>query len=217
MTKKDFYIEYLSIIRDFKQYLEQMMKRPSSDNTSSLQQMYQEIKNCQRCPLYKTRTNLVFGEGNPNATLLFVGEAPGKYEDLQGKPFIGAAGKILRESLRDVGIGEKKIYIANILKCRPPGNRDPNPEEISACLLHLEKQIQIIQPKIICSLGKFSSQILLNTTQGITYLRGQEFILKNKITLIPAYHPAACIYKPAWKKQFLMDLEKVKDKLSKIK
>ncbi len=216
MTKKDFYIEYLSIIRDFKQHLEQIMKKAPPSNTSSLHRMYQEIKNCQRCPLYKTRTNLVFGEGNPNATLILVGEAPGKYEDLQGKPFIGAAGKLLRESLKDLGIGEKKIYIANILKCRPPGNRNPNPEEISACLPYLKKQIQIIQPKIICSMGNFSSQILLNTTRGITYLRGQEFILKNKIILMPIYHPAASIYKPAWKKQFLMDLEKVRDKLSKI-
>lgn len=216
MTKKDFYIEYLSIIRDFKQHLEQIMEKPSPSNISSLQQMYQEIKNCQQCPLYKTRTNLVFGEGNPNATLMLVGEAPGKYEDLQGKPFIGAAGKLLRESLKDLGIGEKKIYIANILKCRPPGNRNPNPEEISACLPYLKKQIQIIQPKIICSMGNFSSQILLNTTRGITYLRGQEFILKNKIILMPIYHPAASIYKPTWKKQFLMDLEKARDKLSKI-
>jgi len=212
---KELYLEYLGIIRDFRKYLEQKMGKVPSYNSSSLTEFYEEIKNCQRCLLHRTRTNLVFGRGNPNASLMLVGEAPGRDEDLQGKPFVGAAGKLLEESLKKVGIPRDKIYIANILKCRPPGNRDPKPEEIAACLPYLKKQIEIIQPRIICTLGKFSTQTLLNTTEGITHLRGKSFTIDDR-TLIPTYHPAACIYKPFWKKEFLMDLRMVREKLTRL-
>lgn len=215
MIKNNLWEEYLSIIGGFRKHLEHRMGKTSSGNASSLQKFYQEIKDCRQCPLYKARNNLVFGDGSPDAMVMFVGEAPGKDEDMQGKPFVGAAGKLLRESLRDMGIPESTLYIANILKCRPPGNRDPNPEEIASCLPHLGKQIQIIQPKIICSLGKFSTQTLLNTARGITSLRGQTFTLHDDIILIPAYHPAACIYRPPLKKQFLEDLKKVKEELDR--
>jgi len=213
MIGKDFYYEYLSIIKSFKEYLKQAMEGNSSTTHLLLGQLYQKIKNCQRCPLYRTRTNLVFGEGSPNAILMFVGEAPGKDEDLQGRPFVGAAGKLLRETLRSLGILNDKIYIANILKCRPPRNRDPQPEEISSCLPYLKEQIRIIHPKIICTLGKFATQTLLGTARGITHLRGQKFTIEDKITLIPTYHPAACIYRPPWKEQFTMDLKRVKKEL----
>jgi DNA polymerase len=212
---RELYLEYLDIIRDFRKYLEKKMGDVSPSSPSSLTEFYQEIKNCQHCPLHQTRTNLVFGRGNPHALLMLVGEAPGREEDLQGKPFVGAAGKLLEESLREVGISRDKIYIANILKCRPPGNRDPKPEEIAACLPYLKKQIEIIQPRIICTLGKFSTQTLLNTTRGITHLRGKSFTIDERI-LIPVYHPAACIYKPFWKKEFLMDLRMVKERLIQV-
>lgn len=212
---KELYLEYLSIIRDFRRYLEEEMEEKSI-RSSSLSNLYEKIKNCQKCPLYRSRTHLVFGRGSPEAPIMLIGEAPGRDEDLQGKPFVGAAGKLLEESLKKVEIPEDKIYIANILKCRPPGNRDPHPEEITSCFPYLQKQIEIIQPRIICTLGKFSTQTLLNSTQGITHLRGKSFTIDNKI-LIPTYHPAACIYKPFWKKDFLTDLEKVKRELRKIK
>ncbi|MBE0479070.1 uracil-DNA glycosylase, partial [Candidatus Aerophobetes bacterium] len=200
MIKDDFYSEYLSIIKSFERYLEQMMgEKNFPDATFLLSKLCQQIENCQRCPLYKTRTNLVFGEGSQDAILMFVGEAPGKDEDLQGRPFVGAAGKLLRETIRNMQITDNKVYIANILKCRPPGNRNPEPEEIASCLPYLKEQIKIIQPKIICSLGKFSTQTLLNTTRGITFLRGQKFSLEGGTVLIPTYHPAACIYRPPWK------------------
>ncbi len=213
--EKNLYIEYLKIVKSFKQYLKKK-EGSFSDSAFLLHKLQEEIKNCQKCPLYRTRTNLVFGEGNPDAILIIVGEAPGKDEDLQGRPFVGAAGKLLRESLRYLEIPEDKFYIANILKCRPPGNRDPKPEEIACCLPYLKRQIQIIQPKIICSLGKFSTQTLLNTTRGITYLRGQKFTLPHGKILIPTYHPAACIYRPPWRKQFMADLKKVKQELERL-
>lgn len=214
--KKDFYGEYLSVIRCFKKCLGQMMGEGSSDANFLLSQLHQELKNCQQCSLHRTRTNLVFGEGSPDAPLMFIGEAPGKDEDLQGRPFVGAAGKLLRESLKNLRIAYNKLYIANILKCRPPGNRDPKPEEIASCLPNLKKQMMVIKPKIICSLGKFSTQILLHTTQGITHLRGKKFTLEEGIILIPTYHPAACIYRPPWKKQFMIDLEKIKEELKRL-
>lgn len=199
-------------MKDFRRYLEGKMGKSSS---LLLKELYDKIKNCQVCPLYRTRTNLVFGRGNPEASLMFIGEAPGKEEDLQGKPFVGAAGRLLEECLKKVNIPQDKIYIANILKCRPPGNRDPKPEEIAACFPYLKQQIEIIKPRIICTLGKFSTQTLLNTSQGITHLHGKSFTVEQKI-LIPTYHPAACIYKPFWKEEFLKDLEKVRDKLKEL-
>ncbi|MEA1964929.1 MAG: uracil-DNA glycosylase, partial [Candidatus Aerophobetes bacterium] len=138
-----------------------------------------------------------------------VGEAPGKNEDLQGKPFVGAAGNILTEALERFNIPVSQIYIANILKCRPPANRDPSPEEIETCFPYLKKQIEIINPHLICTLGKFATQVLLNTNQGVTSLRGRRQYYK-KIPLFPTFHPAACIYKPNWKRLFLQDIESVK-------
>jgi len=221
--KKELYLEYLKIIRDFKGYLQKKMKKSKNfppqleeNKAHLLKELYEKVKDCKNCPLHRTRTNLVFGEGSPEATLMFVGEAPGKEEDLQGRPFVGAAGKLLRETIKNLGISEKKIYIANILKCRPPQNRDPKPEEIARCIPYLKKQIEIIKPRIICTLGKFSTQNLLNTTKGITYLRGKKHTLPAGTLLIPTLHPAACIYKPYWKEKFLEDLDKVKEELDRL-
>lgn len=208
------YREYLEIIRNFKEYLQQMMDQNSPTPHLLLSQLHQELKDCQRCPLHRTRTNLVFGEGNPEATLMFVGEAPGKDEDLQARPFVGAAGKLLRKMVKEVAIAEQEIYIANILKCRPPKNRDPTPQEISCCLPYLKKQIDIINPKVICTLGKFSTQTLLGSTQGITRLRGKKLSFGGKTVLIPTYHPAACIYRPPLREKFMKDLRKVKGEIT---
>jgi len=224
MSEEQLYQDYLEVVKSFRRYLEEKMgmtkeievkkdKMEEKDSRVLLENLCRSMQNCQNCSLHRYRTHLVFGAGNPEAKLMLVGEAPGREEDLQGKPFVGAAGKILTEALSQVGLSREEVYIANILKCRPPGNRDPLPEEIGACFPYLESQIKIIGPRIICALGKFAAQVLLNTSQGITHLRGKPQWYKNNITLIPIYHPAACIYKPAWKKTFLGDLKMVRDEL----
>ena len=218
MSEERLYEDYLEVVKSFRRYLEEKRgmkkdKAEGKDRRVLLEDLCSSLQNCQNCSLHSYRTHLVFGTGNPEAELMLVGEAPGRDEDLQGKPFVGAAGKILTESLSQVGLSREEVYIANILKCRPPGNRDPLPEEIGACFPYLESQIEIIGPRIICALGKFAAQVLLNTSRGITHLRGKPQWYKNNITLIPIYHPAACIYKPAWKKTFLDDLKMVRDEL----
>lgn len=224
MSEERLYEDYLEVVKSFRRYLEgkkgikkerevRKDKTEEKDPRVLLENLCRSMRTCQNCSLHRYRTHLVFGAGNPEAKLMLVGEAPGREEDLQGKPFVGAAGKILTESLSQVGLSREEVYIANILKCRPPGNRDPLPEEIGTCFPYLESQIKIIGPRIICALGKFAAQVLLNTSQGITHLRGRPQWYKNNITLIPIYHPAACIYKPAWKKTFLDDLKMVRDEL----
>jgi len=226
MKKEQLYQDYLEVVKSFRRYLEEKkgMKKETEvrkdkpeekDSRVLLENLYRSMQNCQNCSLHGYRTHLVFGAGNPEAKLMLVGEAPGREEDLQGKPFVGAAGKLLTEGLSQVGLSREEVYIANILKCRPPGNRDPLPEEIRACFPYLESQIKIISPRIICALGKFAAQVLLDTSRGITHLRGKPQWYKNNITLIPIYHPAACIYKPAWKKTFLDDLRMVRDELGR--
>src|SRR3989338_9275653 len=133
------------------------------DNTNNLESLKQEALNCRRCGLHKTRLNVVFGSGNPKAALMFIGEAPGEDEDIQGMPFVGRAGQLLTKIIEAMGLERKDVYIANILKCRPPNNRMPLPSEILACEENLKKQIEIIKPKVICALGKFASQTLLRT------------------------------------------------------
>ena len=217
---QDLISEYLEVVRLFRRYLEEkrgMEKREKKEDPQILlENFYQSMKNCKLCNLYKTRTNIVFGEGNPRAPLMLVGEAPGRDEDLRGKPFVGAAGQLLRESLKKEGISNDKIYIANVIKCRPPGNRDPKPEEISACLPYLREQIKIINPKIICTLGKFSTQVLLNTIQGITRLRGKVYQFNDTTIIIPTFHPAALIYRAPWKATFQEDLKLVKRNLDNL-
>ncbi len=226
MKKEQLYQDYLEVVKSFRRYLEEKkgMKKETEvrkdktgekDSRVLLENLYRSMQNCQNCSLHSYRTHLVFGAGNPEAKLMLVGEAPGREEDLQGKPFVGAAGKLLTEGLSQVGLLREEVYIANILKCRPPGNRDPLPEEIRACFPYLESQINIISPRIICALGKFAAQVLLDTGRGITHLRGKPQWYKNNITLIPIYHPAACIYRPAWKKTFLDDLRMVRGELDR--
>ncbi|MBC7333598.1 MAG: uracil-DNA glycosylase [Actinobacteria bacterium] len=167
-----------------------------SEKRERLKEFYLEIRNCTKCELSKTRTNFVFGSGSADATIMFVGEAPGRNEDLQGKPFVGQAGRLLDELLLYIGLTRDKVFIANVLKCRPPGNRDPRLEEINSCKCYLFKQIEIIDPKIICTLGKHSTQLILNTQAGITSLRGRVFKIGKRL-ILPINHPAAALYTPS--------------------
>jgi len=148
---------------------------------------------CHRCPLCETRTTVVFGVGNPYARVMFIGEAPGRQEDLGAEPFIGAAGKYLNELLALAGLKREEIYIANVLKCRPPDNRDPKPEEIEVCTPFLRDQVRAIHPDILVTLGNFATRFILKTEKGITSLRGQ-FYQAGRFQVLPIFHPAAAIY-----------------------
>jgi uracil-DNA glycosylase family 4 len=148
---------------------------------------------CTRCPLAATRTQVVYGSGDPDADLMFVGEAPGRDEDLQGVPFVGRSGQLLDRLLaEEIGIGRDQVYIANVVKCRPPDNRDPRPDEIAACRPYLEEQIAVIAPKVVVTLGNFATRLLLDTDQGITRLRGAAYPMGDA-QLVPTFHPAAAL------------------------
>jgi DNA polymerase len=152
------------------------------------------------CPLADTRTKLVFGAGNANADLMFVGEAPGANEDQQGLPFVGRAGKLLDQLLEEVGMSRGDVFITNVLKCRPPGNRDPLPEEIEVCKPYLYRQIQLIEPKVICTLGNFATKLLTGSPQGITKVHGrpqQREVAGRVVQLFPLFHPAAALRTPS--------------------
>jgi DNA polymerase len=179
----------------------------------TLEDVIQELGDCQRCPLGRLRTNLVFGEGNPKSGLVFVGEAPGGDEDMQGRPFVGRAGQLLTKIIEAMGLKRKDVYICNILKCRPPGNRNPRPDEINACEPFLIKQLKVIKPRVICALGTFASHTLLKTDVPITVLRGK-FHVYQGIQLMPTYHPAYLLRNPVAKKQVWEDVQKIMRVLS---
>lgn len=171
--------------------------------------------NCTNCLLCQSRRNLVFGEGNPEAKLIFVGEAPGVEEDLQGLPFVGQAGKLLTKIIEAIGLKREEVYICNVLKCRPPANRSPLPQEVAQCNQTLWKQLDIIRPKIICALGKFAAQTLLNSQEPISKLRGK-FLEIQGIKIMPTYHPAYLLRNPQDKKIVWEDMKKVRDYLKAI-
>ena len=169
----------------------------------NLQELEQQIKNCEKCDLWKTRTNSVIGEGSLDAPLMFIGEAPGFNEDKQGKPFVGQAGKVFDELLNSCGLKREEIYITNILKCRPPKNRNPSENEIKSCSFYLDKQIEIIKPKIICCLGNFATEFVMKKfnlykeLQGISRIHGQVFNVSTfdgLIKIMPMFHPAVAVY-----------------------
>lgn len=160
--------------------------------TAELLQLAEVAASCVRCPLSQTRTTVVFGAGSPDADLMFVGEAPGFHEDQQGVPFVGAAGKLLERLLGEIGLERDEVYIANVLKCRPPGNRDPKPEEIEECKGYLRGQIELVDPAVVVTLGNFATKLLLKRDVGITKLRGQTFPWWNR-QLVPTFHPAAAL------------------------
>ena len=160
----------------------------------------EQVSGCTRCRLSQGRTQVVFGVGNPHADLMFVGEAPGFHEDKQGMPFVGQAGKLLDRLLGGIGLERSEVYIANVLKCRPPGNRDPQPDEIESCEPHLFRQIELIQPRVVATLGNFATKLLSGKPAGITRVHGQEQEVTlggNRVLLYPLYHPAAALYTPA--------------------
>jgi uracil-DNA glycosylase len=167
---------------------------------------------CTRCRLAEGRTQVVFGAGNPRADLMFVGEAPGFHEDRQGVPFVGQAGKLLDGLLAGVGLKREDVYIANVLKCRPPGNRDPQADEIESCEPHLFRQIELIEPKVIATLGNFATKLLSGRPLGITRVHGQEqelAIAGRSVVLYPLYHPAAALYTPAMLKVLEADFARL--------
>lgn len=149
---------------------------------------------CVRCPLAEGRTTVVFGAGDPHADLMLVGEGPGAEEDRQGLPFVGRSGKLLDELLaQEVGLQRSAVYIANVVKCRPPANRDPQPEEIAACRPYLQRQVELVAPRVLVTLGNFATKVLLDTTEGITRLRGRRYAWGDGVVLVPTYHPAALL------------------------
>lgn len=158
-----------------------------------LDELRVQVESCRRCPLCDGRTQTVFGVGNPHARVMFIGEAPGKNEDLQGEPFVGAAGHYLNELLGCAGLRREDVFIANVLKCRPPGNRDPRPEEIQTCTPYLREQTRTIDPEVLVTLGKFSTQFVLKTQVGITRLHGR-VQRAGKFLVLPIFHPAAALY-----------------------
>jgi uracil-DNA glycosylase len=161
---------------------------------------FHELQDCQKCPLAEGRTQVVFGTGDPDSDLMFVGEAPGFHEDKQGKPFVGQAGKLLDKLLEEIGLVRKQVFVANVLKCRPPGNRDPQPDEIEECEPHLTKQIELIRPKVICTLGNFSTKLLTGKPDGITKVHGKPQVHElggGPVQIFPIYHPAAALYTPS--------------------
>lgn len=174
----------------------------------TLEELRASMQGCTRCDLCETRTNLVFGDGDPHARILVVGEAPGKNEDLQGVPFVGAAGKFLNELLEDAGLRREDIFIANVLKCRPPANRDPQPHEIEACAPFLRAQTKIIDPDVIVTLGNFATQFILRTTVGITKLRGT-VQRAGRFLVLPTFHPAAAIYDRSKRDVLISDFQQV--------
>jgi DNA polymerase len=186
------------------------------EKNNNLKEHYYLIKDCRKCDLSLSRTKFVFGSGNSNSKIMFVGEAPGKNEDLQGKPFVGQAGKLLDELLDLIGHKRTEVFIANVLKCRPPQNRDPRQEEIDLCKHYLFEQIEIIDPLILCTLGKYSTQLLLDTDKGITGLRGRVFKNNNRY-IMPINHPAAVLYAPSRFEILKNDFRKIEKVMSIIK
>lgn len=176
----------------------------------SLADIERDAKGCVRCALAEGRTQVVFGVGDATADLLFVGEGPGQQEDLQGEPFVGRSGQLLdRLVLEEMGLGRDRFYIANTVKCRPPGNRDPLPAEIAACGPWLEMQLDLIRPRVVVTLGNFAAKALLATTDGITKLRGRSYPFRDGV-LVPTYHPAAVLRSPGLTAQMRADLVRAK-------
>ncbi len=178
---------------------------------------FEELKStcqeCTKCPLHKTRTNCVFGIGNENADILFVGEAPGEQEDLSGIPFVGRAGQLLDKFLYAVDISREDVYIANILKCRPPKNRDPLPDEEDACIDYLRRQVELINPKVIVCLGRIAAMRLIKPDFKITQEHGMWF-KKGNYLMTAVYHPAALLRDPRKKEDMLEDMKRIKEKIS---
>ncbi len=200
---RDLGVEYLNI---------EIKKNNYANNKSDLEKLKKEVENCKACELYKTKKHYVFGEGNIQAKIMFIGEAPGASEDEQGRPFVGKAGQLLNELLNEVGILREDVYIANCLKCRPPNNRDPQENELKACRQFLDKQIELIKPKIIVTLGRFALMQIVGSDKKIAQSRGCMFE-KKLYKVVPTYHPAYLLRNPKAIEIFINDLKIVKQNL----
>jgi uracil-DNA glycosylase len=188
------------------------------DERTELAAFAAAVAGCTKCRLAQTRTQVVFGVGNPDSDLMFVGEAPGFHEDKQGFPFVGQAGKLLDTLLAEIGLSRAEVYVANVLKCRPPGNRDPAPDEIEACEGHLFRQLELIRPKVVATLGNFATKLLSGKPLGITRVHGQEqetSIGGNRVLLYPLYHPAAALYTPRMLEVLRADFSRIPELLGR--
>jgi uracil-DNA glycosylase family 4 len=185
----------------------------SAGSTPDLAALSKFLEGCPRCKLSKSRTNIVFGQGNPKAELMFVGEAPGRDEDEQGLAFVGAAGKLLTKIIEAMGYTREQVFIANVLKCRPPNNRNPEPDEVASCRPFLEEQIRLIAPRVIVTLGTFSAQALLETDESIGRLRGRWRSARG-VRVMPTFHPAFLLRSPERKKDVWEDMKLVRDFLA---
>jgi DNA polymerase len=189
------------------------------DRLARLELLQEEASGCTRCRLAEGRTQVVFGVGNPDAELMFVGEAPGFHEDKQGYPFVGQAGKLLDKLLAGIGLTRSDVYIANVLKCRPPGNRDPQPDEIELCEGYLFRQIEAIEPKLVATLGNFATKLLSGKPLGITRVHGQEQEVTlggRNVVLYPLYHPAAALYTPRMLQVLDEDFQRIPALISRL-
>jgi uracil-DNA glycosylase family 4 len=189
----------------------------ATERREQLKAVYEQARECTRCPLHQTRTTVVFGSGNADAELMFVGEAPGANEDKQGLPFVGQAGKLLSKLLTEIGLDRSDVFICNTVKCRPPNNRDPHPEEIESCSEYLHRQVELIAPNVICTLGNFSTKLLREDNTGISRLHGQaeiRMIGPRAIRLYPLYHPAAALYTPSTLEVLRADFARIPELLA---
>lgn len=214
------YISGGTVIKSEKKIPDTKPASPSGEKQAKLDEIAAEIAQCTQCPLSETRTKTVAGEGNPDADIVFIGEGPGANEDKQGKPFVGRAGKLLDNIIKAMGLSREDVFIGNIIKCRPPGNRDPKPDEIKSCFGYLQKQLEIIEPKVIIALGSPAAKSLLDTTEGIGKLRGKfhEYVPdigKKPIKLMPTYHPAYLLrnYTKDARSKVWSDVQKVLEEL----
>ncbi|MFH1076011.1 MAG: uracil-DNA glycosylase [Pseudomonadota bacterium] len=218
------------IIRDIRDYFEYLRESgcqglPFSNKTreildrwgrrDDLGDIRNELKDCHRCKLCAGRKNIVFGKGDPHARLVFVGEGPGYEEDIQGEPFVGAAGRLLTDIIKAINLTRNEVYICNVVKCRPPQNRTPEPEEIRECKPFLLRQLKAICPKVVCTLGAVATQALLKTNEAITRLRGKSYDYQG-MCLIPTYHPAYLLRNPGKKRETWEDIQMVQKKLSVV-
>jgi uracil-DNA glycosylase len=196
----------------------QESERSAVARREELKEVWAQARGCPRCPeLVATRKTVVFGAGNADAELMFVGEAPGASEDEQGVPFVGRAGKLLEQLLQEIGMARSEVFIANVLKCRPPGNRDPLPVEIDNCQDYLHRQVELIQPNVICTLGNFSTKLLRGDPTGITRLHGQPEVLtlgRRAVRLYPIFHPAAALYTPRMLETLREDFKRLPELLA---
>ncbi len=186
--------------------------RTAAERRELLKAVYEQARGCTRCPLHQTRTNVVFGAGNADAALMFIGEAPGANEDRMGVPFVGQAGKLLDTLLGEIGMERGEVWICNVLKCRPPDNRDPHPKEIEACQEYLRQQVALIEPAVICTLGNFSTKLLRGDTTGISRVHGRDevrVIGSRAVRLYPLYHPAAALYTPSMLETLRSDFQRI--------